>query len=87
MLIWANFKIKKVYAKVDEDNTNKKVLSFGAKFAIITLEEQGWEHENEFSICSKSFSNEEDLKKILIKLEVPENGISEIMLSNKQTNN
>lgn len=80
MLIWADFDINKVYAKVDEDNKNNNMLSFGAKFAIITLKEQGWIHDDQLNTCYKTFENKNELKIILKKIEVPQVGIQEIII-------
>jgi len=84
MLIWVNFEISKVFAKVDEDNLNNKILSFGAKFAVITLEEQGWSYEKEEKVCSRSFQNIQELWKVLEGIEVPKVGILEIISKSKK---
>lgn len=79
MLIWTDCEINRVFASVDEKNLNDKVLSFGAKFAVIILEEQGWEYEKEKKTCSKKFLNEVELEKILEDIEVSKEGIFEIL--------
>ena len=79
MLIWTDKQNSLIYIKIDLDSIDNIILNI--------LEKKGWEFCSSTITCTKKYDSNSELIGILKEIDVPSDGIEEILqeTSNKQT--